>query len=159
MFHYARLMCVLALGAMALSAQVTPANTLQTTAMVGIAESQTARLNLLNPGVQAPAGSVLCTAMVEYLDGGGTVLKTVSVTVAPVKSAGVELHSDVDLSLAIGARREIRATIAIPTVPSPGTAAGAVAATPACKLIPTLEIFDSSSGRTQVVLGHVATVE
>jgi hypothetical protein len=158
MFHYARLMCVLALGAMALLAQVTPTNTLQTTAMVGIAEGQTARLNLLNPGVQAPAVGVICTAAVEYLDDSGAVLKTASVTVTPGKSVGVDLQSDTDLSLATGARREIRAAIAIPTIPPPTTTTGG-SAVPTCKLIPTLEIFDSVSGRTEAVLGRAVTVD
>jgi hypothetical protein len=150
-------MCVVTLGAMALAAQTVPANTVQTTAMVGIAEGQTARLNLLNPGVQAPAVGVICTAAVAYLDGGGTVLKTASVTVDPGQSAGVVLHSDTDLNLMAGERREIRATISIPAIPPP--TAGSTSTTPACKLIPTLEILDSVSGRTQAVLGHVTSVD
>jgi hypothetical protein len=150
-------MCVLALGAMALAAQTVPANTVQTTAMVGLAEGQTARLNLLNAGVQAPAVGVICTAAVAYLDGGGTVLKTASVTVDPGQSAGVVLHGDTDLNLMAGERREIRAAISIPAIPPP--TAGSTSTAPACKLIPTLEIFDSVSGRTLVVLGHVTSVD
>jgi len=152
-------MCVLTLGAMALAAQVTPNNTLQTTAMAGIAEGQTARLNLLNPGVQPPAVGVICTATVEFLDAGGTVLKTASVTVAPGKSLGVDLHSDTDLSLMVGDRREIRGTIAIPAAPPTTTGSGTAIPTPACRLIPTLEIFDSFTGRTQAILGHIVSVD
>ena len=159
MFPSTRLMCVLALSAMALAAQVVPNYTLQTTAMVGIAEGQTARLNLLNPGVLPPALGVVCTATVVYLDGAGTVLKTASVTVTPGTSQGADLHSDSDLGLAAGQRREIRGTIAIPVVPPPVTATGTATAVPACKLIPTLEILDSLTGRTQAVLGHVETVD
>jgi hypothetical protein len=36
----------------------------KTTAMIGLAQGQTAQLNLLNPGVQAPATGVICTAAV-----------------------------------------------------------------------------------------------
>lgn len=164
MSHYTRLTCVLALGAMALSAQVvTPPNSVLTTAMVGIAEGQTARLNLLNPGVQPPAVGAICTAAVEYLDNTGAVLKTASVTVNPGKSAWVDLHSDTDLNLAVGDRREIRATITIPGILPPTTASGGTSTTatpvPACKVIPTLEIFDSLTGRTQAALGRAVTVD
>lgn len=156
MFHTTRLMCVLALGAMSLAAQTIPVDTVQTTAMVGLATGQTARLNLLNPGVAAPALGVVCTAMVQYLGADGTVLKTASVTVLPGKSMPVDLRSDIDLSLAPDTRKEIRTTIAIPSVPPPSTG---TAATPACKLIPTLEIFDSLTGRTEAILGHVVSID
>jgi hypothetical protein len=160
MFQPIRSFCVLAFGALALSAQTVPVPSVETTAMIGIAEGQTARLNLLNPGVLAPALGVVCSAAVSYVDGNGTVLKTASVTVLPGKSAPVDLHSDSDLSLAVGERREIRTVIAIPMVPPPtATSSGTAASTAACKLIPTLEIFDSLTGRTQAVLGHVVTID
>jgi hypothetical protein len=149
MFQSIRLTCILTLGAMALAAQSTSTNTLQTTAMAGIAYGQIARLNLLNPGVQPPAVGVTCTASVAYLGADGTVLKTASVTVAPGKSEEVDLHSDSDLNLAAGDRREIRATIAIPSAAAP----------PACKLITTLEIFDNLTLRTEAILGKVESVD
>jgi len=157
MFQTARLTCVLALGAIALSAQTFPAESVQTTGMAGIAAGQTARLNLLNPGALPPALGAICTAAVTYFDGSGAILKTATVTVAPGTSMAVDLHGDTDLSLAPDARREIRATIAIPAVPPPTAAASNTP--PACKLIPTLEIFDSITGRTQAILGHVVTVD
>jgi hypothetical protein len=158
MFRHIRLMCVLTLSAFALSAQVAPPHTVQTTAIVGIADAQTARLNLLNPGVQAPAVGVVCTAMVQFADAKGNVLKNASVTVIPGQSQSVDLHSDTDLSLAVGDRRQIRATISIPAVPPPSGSAS-TAVTSICKLIPTLEIFDTASGRTQAVLGHVVSID
>lgn len=160
MFQPIRLICVLGLSALALSAQTVPVPSVETTAIIGIAEGQTARLNLLNPGVLPPALGVVCTAAFSYVDASGTVLKTATVSVLPGKSMPVDLHSDSDLSLAVGERREIRTVIAIPIVPPPTAASGGTAATAAaCKLIPTLEIFDSLTGRTQAVLGHVVTVE
>jgi hypothetical protein len=137
------------MGAIALAAQTVPAETVRTTAMVGIATGQTARLNLLNPGILPPAPGVVCTAAVTYLDGAGNVRKSVTVTVDPGKSVPVDLHSDADLSLAPASRLEIRATI---------VTTSASTAVPACKLIPTLEIFDSITGRTQAVVGKVETV-
>jgi hypothetical protein len=163
---YAKLTCALTLSALALSAQAIPVlPAVQTTGMVGIAFAQTAQLNLLNPGVEAPATGAICIASVSFVDSAGTILKTATVTVAPGTSSPFVLHSDVDLQLVSGNRREIRATISIPAVPPPtATAAPAPAATaapvviPACRLIPTLEIIDTPSGRTLVVLGHVETV-
>src|SRR5271157_6556118 len=121
MFVTSRLMCVLALGAIALSAQIIPAETVSTTAMIGIATGQTARLNLLNPGVLPPALGVICTAEVTYFDGAGAVKKTASVSVNPGTSQYVDLHSNTDLDLASASRMEIRATVAIPGILPPAS--------------------------------------
>jgi hypothetical protein len=155
-----RLTCVLALSVVALAAQTVPAPSfIVTSGMVGLAQGQTARLNLLN-GVQPPAVGTICTAAVTYLDGDGTVLKTASVTVTPGKSQAVDLH-DTDIALTAGERREIRTVISVPAIPPPSTSGSTATttATPACKLMPTLEIFDSLTGRTEAIVGHVETVE
>jgi hypothetical protein len=158
MLKYVRSMCVFtALGACALSAQVTsvlPA--VQTTGMVGIADAQTAQLNLLNPGVLAPAVGIICKATVSFVDGTGTVLKSTTLTINPGQSQAFTLRSDTDLNLVAGNRREIRATISIPPIATP--VATTAAAAPGCKLIPTLEMLDTVSGRTLVILGHATTV-
>jgi hypothetical protein len=158
MLKYAHLTCVLALSAIALSAQVTsvvPA--IQTTGMVGIGDAQTAQLNLLNPGVEPPAIGTVCSAAVSFVDADGTVLKSTTLTVVAGKSMAFTLRSDTDLHLVAGDRREIRATISIPAI-LPPTATASSPAMPACHLIPTLEILDTISGRTLVVLGHVETI-
>ena len=73
MFDLARLTCALALSAVALYAQAVPVSTtLETTALVGLADAQTAQLNLLNPGVQPPALGVVCTAAVTFFNAGGS---------------------------------------------------------------------------------------
>ena len=156
MLKYVQSTCVLmALSAFTLSAQVAPGSqTVQTTGMVGIADAQTAQLNLLNPGVLAPAVGVICKATVSFVDAGGTVLKSTTLTVIPGQSMSFSLRSDTDLNLVAGDRREIRATISIPAIATPT----ATATPAACKMIPTLEMLDTVSGRTLVVLGHVTTV-
>src|SRR5580693_4930011 len=87
MSKIAHLRCVFTLGAFALSAQVIPAvPAVQTTAMVGIGDAQTAQLNLLNPGVEPPAIGVVCTAAVSFVGADGTVIKSATLTVTPGKS-------------------------------------------------------------------------
>src|SRR5579863_911083 len=150
MSNYVRLMCVLALSAVALSAQAIPIpTTVETTGMVGLADAQSAQLNLLNPGVLAPALGVICTANATFLDANGGVLKTATLSVLPGKSMSLTLRSDTDLKLVAGDRVEIRATISFPPFVPPPTAVGTTPPTTApCKLIPTLEILDTTSGRT-----------
>jgi hypothetical protein len=156
MFKLVRLTCVLTLGAWALNAQTVPVTAnVETTGMVGIGYGQTAQFNLLNPGVEAPAVGVLCTASVSFVDGTGAVLKTGTLTVAPGKSQALVLHSDTDLNLAVNDRREIRATVSTPGIIPVATA---IVVSPGCSLIPTLEIIDTASQRTLVVLGHVTTI-
>jgi len=171
MFRYVFTKCALAClvfaGTTAIFAQTTPVAipTVQTTGMVGLADSQTAQLNLLNLSsnpVLTPTAVGFCTANVSFIDGAGTVLKTGTVAVAPGRSVPFALPStDPKLSLmAGGERREIRATISMPAIPPPPTPAGTAApiVAPVCHLVPTLEIFDSISGRTLVVLEQVVTV-
>jgi hypothetical protein len=159
MFQLLRLTCVFALAALTLPAQtVAAATNVRTTGMVGLADSQTARLNLLNPGALAAASEVTCTAKVSFVDGQGNVLKSATLTIAPGKSAALDLRSDTDLSLIAGDRREIRAVISSSSIVPPPTAVTAAPVTPACATVPTLEIFDTVSGRTLLTLGHTVTV-
>ena len=147
MFKFAPGICVFALAAAALQAQTNlPVPVTRTTGMVGIAEGQTAQLNALNPGVAPPALGVICSALLSFVTEDGTVLKTKTVSVAPGTSQSIVIDSVKDLALATDERKQIRAAIAIP---APNTA------TPACKLIGTLEIFNTLDGRTQVTLGTV----
>ena len=158
MLKYAPLTCAIALSVLGLHAQaVVASQNIQTTGMIGIASGQTAQLNLLNPGIQAPAMGVLCTATVSFVDAGGKVLKSATLTVIPGQSQSFALKSDTDLNLIAGERNEIRATIAIPFVPPPN-ASGVGPAAAGCRVIPTLEMIDTVSGRTLVTLGHVTAI-
>jgi hypothetical protein len=159
MLKYIPFACAMALSTLALPSQTTAiASTSETTAMIGLAQGQTAQLNLLNPGVQPSATGVICTAAVSYFDSTGTLLKTSTLSVAPGKSGSTDLSGDMDLNIAAGARREIRAQISIPSIPPPTSTGGTPIAAPVCKLIPTLEIFDNVTGRTLVTLGRVEAI-
>jgi len=155
MFQHAQRICVFALAAFGLYAQTNvtpPVRVTRTTGIVGIAEGQTAQLNALNLGI-APAGTsgATCSALLAFVADDGTVLKTKIVNVSPGTSQPVVIDSVLDLNLAVNARREIRATVTIPPVPPPSTST--TPATAVCKLIGTLEIFNTLDGHTLVTLG------
>src|SRR5579862_3420222 len=148
MLNFAQRICVFALGASGLYAQTPtptpsplPAQVTLTSGLVGIAEGQTAQLNALNPGVEPPATGAICSGLIAILDGNGKVLKSAVVNVPPGGSGHIDIDSDKDLALAIDTRKEIRATLMIPPVPPP--AASTTPISPACKLIGTLEIFNT----------------
>lgn len=156
MHKYVPLACIMTLSGFTLAGQTSfGLENLRTTGMVGIASGQTAQLNLLNPGIQAPALGVICSATVSFVDSTGGVLKSATLSVPPGQSLSLALKSDVDLSLAVGERREIRATIAIPPYP---TSATGTAAVPACKVTPTLEVIDTATGRTLVTMRHTVLI-
>jgi hypothetical protein len=153
MFQHAQRICVFALAAFGLYAQTNvtpPVRVTRTTGIVGIAEGQTAQLNALNPGI-APAGTTgaTCSALLAFVADNGTVLKTKIVNVSPGTSQPLVIDSILDLNLAVNARRQIRGTVTIPPVPPPSTAP----VTAVCKLIGTLEIFNTLDGHTLVTLG------
>jgi hypothetical protein len=123
---------------------VTPA--FRTSGMVGLTAGQTARLNVLNPGTEGPIiAGANCVAQLSFVNGAGVVLKTTSVNVAPGQSAPFNLDRDVDLIVS-DFRVEVRATIQAPGA-TPATSANVAA----CRLIPTLEVFNDDTGRTQFV--------
>ncbi len=157
MFKFTSLTCVLMLGSAAVSAQVVSSlPEVRTTGMVGVGQAQSAQLNLLNPGLANNAVGVICTAGVSFVDAAGAVLKTGTVSVAPGTSASFVLREGVDLKLAVGDHRELRAVITRPAVPPAATSSASAAK--ACKLIPTLEILDNGTGRTLVILGRTRVV-
>ena len=136
----------------ALSAQPNmPVTVTRTTGLVGIAEGQTAQLNALSPN-----DSAACTGLLSFIADDGTVLKTKSVSVTPGTGMHLILDSVADLALAIGVRRDIRGTITIPAATPTATASSATTTTPVqaeCRLIGTLEIFNTLDGHTLVTLG------
>jgi len=133
----------------------------QTFGMVGIAQGQTARLNVLNLGIPAPlATAAMCSATLTFFDDTGATLKTETMTLVPQKSVAFDLDSVLDLKLGVSDRKEIRAIIQVllAGVPAPNPVSGGgvlplpIAFPGACNLVPTLEIFDTMTHRTQTLL-------
>ena len=152
MFQLLRRISVPAFAAAGLYAQTVttpPAQVTLTSGMVGIAEGQTAQLNALNPGAAEN-----CSGLLTFLGEDGKTLKSATVTVAAGTAQHIDLDSVLDLALAVNARKEIRATVTIPPIPPPA-ATSSTAVTPVCKLIGTLEIFNTLDGHTLVTLGTV----
>jgi hypothetical protein len=161
MHHYAFRISVFLVAAAGLFAQTVTPPTQKTTGVVGIAEGQIARFNVLNDDSGPTPTTVACTTVLRYYAGDGTMLKSSAVTIAPGQIGSLDLFADADLSLAATQRRQIRATFTVPLIPptTATTAAGRAAASQTtCKLVGTLEIFNVLSGQTQVVLGGMHDV-
>ena len=163
MSKFAQGICVFTMAVTGLLAQTTatPTQELRTSGVVGLAQGQTARFNVLNPAPAASAtttatASAACSAALTYYDAVGTLLKTSTVTVAPGTASYLDLFSDVDLGLIIGQRKQIRVTVSAPLVPAATATATPI---PVCRLIGTLEIFDEITGRADVVLGGMHLVK
>jgi hypothetical protein len=131
--------------------------------MVGLSTGQTARLNVFALPVGGPiiAGGS-CQVTFDFYNEAGKMVKSGTATVAEGAAAHFDMpRTEVVDSLA--ARTEIRGTVrtafvnpsAVP-MPTPGTPVTPITPiTPVygfCSVPPTLEIFDSTSGQTTVVL-------
>ena len=130
--------------------------------MVGLSTGQTARLNVFALPVGGPiiAGGS-CQVTFDFYNEAGKMVKTGTATVAQGAAAHFDMpRTEVD---SLAGRSEIRGTVrtafvnpsAVP-MPTPGTPGTPVTPiTPVygfCSVLPTLEIFDSTSGQTTVVL-------
>jgi hypothetical protein len=130
--------------------------------MVGLSTGQTARLNVFALPVRGPiiAGGS-CQVTFDFYNEAGKMVKTGTATVAQGTAAHFDmLRTEVD---SLAGRSEIRGTVrtafvnpsAVP-MPTPGTpVTPGTPITPVygfCSVLPTLEIFDSTSGQTTVVL-------
>ena len=133
-----------------LTAQDSPK--VNTFGMVGLAGGQTARLNLLNLGVQSP-GAPTCLVSLVFLGDQGELLKTNTLNVGPARSVFLDLDADTDLALAANQRRQIRGLIA-----PIAAERGGIAAASACPLLPTLEIFDWLTGKTSIVMTTTVSI-
>jgi hypothetical protein len=119
-------------------------------AMIGIGIGQTARVNALNLATQDLTNSSSCSAILQFLDTQGNVLKQATVNLPPGTAASLDLKKSELPTTAF--RIEIRAVALFGYVgganpPQP------ILQTAACNLmVPSLEIFDTATGRTRLIL-------
>ena len=128
--------------------------------MVGLSTGQTARLNVFALPVGGPIiAGASCQVTFDFYDASGKSVKTGTATVAQGAAVHFDmLRTEVD---SLAGRSEIRGTVrsafvnpsAVPMPGTPGTPVTPI--TPVygfCSILPTMEIFDSSTGQTTVVL-------
>ena len=111
--------------------------------MVGLASGQTARLNVVNLGVPSP---LPCVLVLAFLDSDSKILKQMFVSVGSGKAAFMDLLNS-------GARIQIRGMGYNPLL-SPEAA---IPQPLSCNLVPTLELFDTETGRTAVIITDFRT--
>jgi len=119
--------------------------------MVGLGAGQTARLNALSLPVGGPiiAGGS-CQVTFDFYNEAGKSVKTGTATVAQGASVHFDmLRTEVDTT---SGRSEIRGTVRAAFVSSSAVGTPITAVSGVCSVLPTLEIFDTSSGQTTVVL-------
>jgi hypothetical protein len=114
--------------------------------MVGLATGQTARLNALALPVGGPIIAGSCQVTFDFYDDAGNLLKTGT---APV-TQGTAVHEDLVGSST--ARLQIRGTVRAAFVSASAVGAPGTPVSGSCPVLPTLEIFNTSSGQTTVVL-------
>lgn len=118
--------------------------------IVGLARNQVARLNVLNPGNAYGNRTPICSAEMKFLDDQGRELKSSTARVDWDKAVSLEIgHREV----AHGAQRiHIRAVLRTAINPPDPSATSAPMPGSVCSFLPTLEIFDKDTGKTQLVL-------
>jgi hypothetical protein len=160
-FHIGALAGLLLSGGQFLAQAQTVSSTtpgfVMTTGIVGVASTQTARLNVLNlqlviPGVAA----VACPATLEFYDDTGAQLKQLALTnISPANAASLVFKPAIP-STAVGARAQIRAVVFTPspTVANPGSGPMPMPFMPVragCNVMASLEIIDDATGATHTV--------
>jgi hypothetical protein len=125
--------------------------------MVGLSTGQTARLNAFALPVGGPIiAGASCQVTFDFYNEAGKSVKSGTATVAQGGAAHFDmLRTEVD---SLASRSEIRGTVRTTFVDPSAVATPGTPVTPItpmsgfCSVLPTLEIFDSTSGQTTVVL-------
>jgi len=119
--------------------------------MVGLASGQTARLNAFALPMGGPIiAGASCQVTFNFYDATGKSLKTGTVPVTQGSAVSYDLAwTEITASTnRVEIRGAVRAALVTPS--AAGTPLTPISAF--CSVLPTLEIFDSSSGQTTVVL-------
>lgn len=152
------LMCVLAgclLPAWPMAAQAvsTPTPVFQetlTTGMIGITAAQTAQLNVLNSSEATTLTVAGCVVQLAFYDAQGHLLKQgAAVNLTPGTATSFSLgRGDVTSPSATTLRLSVRGQVS--TVAAPTAAANPVAILSSCTLFTSLEVYETTTGITQV---------
>jgi hypothetical protein len=137
---------VVFLVAMAVLAQPQPATRMITFAVVGVAANQTARLNVLNPGGSTPGGAVRCIAELMFMNSEGEIETSKTFEVPENKAVFLDFPPMLAGAERLQLRAALKITASLSELPEPGIPISA------CNLLPSLEVFDTRTGKTRVVL-------
>jgi hypothetical protein len=111
--------------------------------MVGIAPGQTARLNVVNVGTTT-VPSVPCVLVLAFVDGDGKILEQRIVSLTSGKAAFLDLV----MNGVPGVNRVQLRGVGY----NPLLAAGSIPQPISCSLLPTLELFETHTGKTTGVV-------
>jgi len=126
--------------------------------MVGLASGQTARLNALVLPTGGPLiAGASCQVTFDFYDASGASLKTGSVTAAQGAAASYDL-ARTEVKTASPDRVEIRGTVRAALVNPSAIGTPVMPKSAFCSVLPTLEIFDTSSGQTTVELQQTSAL-
>lgn len=124
--------------------------------MVGLVRGETARLNVVNIGA-ATGYHIPCVLLLAFVDSQGKVLKQTFVSLQSGKAALLDLTVNDEMLEAHrdGDNDDAPQRIAIRGIGyNPLLGPAAIPVPLSCNLLPTLELFDTRSGRTRVILEH-----
>jgi hypothetical protein len=116
--------------------------------MVGIASGQTLRFNVVNVGAPNPS-PLPCVLALAFLDSDGKIVKQKFVSLGSGKAAFLDLEMS-------GVRGPDRAEVRGIGY-NPLLAPGSIPQPISCSLVPTLELFDTTSGRTSAIVTDFVT--
>ena len=117
--------------------------------MVGIASGQTLRFNVVNVGAPNPS-PLPCVLALAFLDSDGKIVKQKFVSLGSGKAAFLDL----EMSGVPGPDRvQVRGISYNPLLAAPGSIPQPIS----CSLVPTLELFDSESGRSAAIVTDFVT--
>lgn len=133
-------------------------NPTQMFGMVGVALNQTARLNVVNvtgPPVVAGAVPLVCRLTLQFFDDQNTKVAELAVdSLDPGKATHLDYARPAATATAVPARVQVRAVVvntsAVTGVPQPG--APTIQVVSPCTVLPTVEVFDNDTGKTQVFM-------
>jgi hypothetical protein len=124
--------------------------------LIGVATGQSARVKALNLGSGSSTANSSCTVTIQILDMQGQTLKQSVVPLQPGKGASLDLSRD-DLP-GDDLRVEIRALLLFGYVGGapPGPE---VSKDYDCTIVPSIEVFDNSTGKTSFILTDSKVVQ
>jgi hypothetical protein len=138
-------------------------NQTQTFGMVGVALNQTARLNVVNAAAPptGPVALVVCSMTLQLFDDQANKVAELAVdNLAPGKALHLDLARPAAApNVTAPLRIQVRGVVIVGgrVTPQPvDTPALPVPVPSVCAVVPTLEVFDNDTGKTQVVLTNAS---